>query len=215
MNRFFSTFFLLLSMLLGACDSADKPTLALYLAVERGDIDQIQRHIQWGSDINQLNSDGLRPLHVASAQGDQAIVRLLLEHKAQIDAPDSKGETPLMAAVLNGRTQIAELLIKNGARYDATQLLFAAVERGVKDRDVYRLLVSLNADMNSIGSDGETPLTKAIRANARVLVKNLINHGADPNQPERNNLYPLTLAERLGDEDIIRLLHRNGAQNPP
>jgi ankyrin repeat protein len=214
MNRIFTTFFLLLTILLVACDSADKPTLALYLAVERGDIDQIQRHIHWGSDINQLNADGRRPLHVSAAQGDQVIVRLLLKHNADINALDREENTPLLAAVMHGRTQIAELLIKHGATFDATQLLFAAVKRGVKDRDVYRLLISLDADIDRVGSDGDTPLAKAIKSNARVVVKNLINHGANPNKPDRNNLYPLTLAEQLGDEDIIRLLRRNGAQSP-
>ena len=83
MNRCFGILLtLVFALSLVACDSSDKPTLAFYLAVERGDIDQIQRHIDWGADINQLNPDGRRPLHVAAAKGSMVVTRLLVRHGA-------------------------------------------------------------------------------------------------------------------------------------
>lgn len=49
-------FTMLFALLLAACSEPDKPTIALNLAVERGDINQIERHVQTGSDINRPNN---------------------------------------------------------------------------------------------------------------------------------------------------------------
>lgn len=202
--------------LLAACDSADKPTLSLYLAVQRGDIDQIHRHIRWHTDINQFDVDGRQPLHVAAEQGEQVIVRLLLENGADIDGLDREGHSPLHIAVMGGKTQVAEFLIKKGASYDANRLLFAAVENHVSDRDVFRLLTSLGADVNHLDTAGHTPLIQAIYADDRVLVKYLITQGgADPNRRDNTGKSPLALATERDDADIIRLLKRHGAKLDP
>lgn len=105
---------LFLVSLLFACDSADKPTLSLYLAVQRGDIDQIQRHIVWGADVNQLDVDGRQPLHVAALQGELVVIRLLLKNGADIDGLDRNGHSPLYIAVMGGKTQVADFLIEKG-----------------------------------------------------------------------------------------------------
>ena len=206
---------MVLVSLLSACDSAQKPTLSLYLAVQRGDIDQIQRHIDWGADINQIDVDGRQPMHVAAEQGEQVVVRLLLENGADIDSLDSEDRTPLAIAIINGKTQVEEFLIEKGAAYDVNQLLFATIENNVTDRDVFRLLTSLGADLDHMNSNGNTPLLLAINSDARVLVKYLISAGADPNKRNRAGKSPLYIATEKGDDDIIRLLQRHGAKLEP
>lgn len=201
--------------LLSACDSVDKPTLSLYLAVQRGDIDQIQRHIGWGTDINQFDVDGRQPLHVAAAQGEQVIVKLLLDNGAELNGLDSQGHSPLHIAIMGGKTQVANYLVGKGAAYDANRLLFASIENHVTDRDVFRLLTSLGADPNHPHENGTTPLIMAITENDRVLVKYLISWGADPNKPDQAGRSPLQFAIDKGDDDIVRLLKRNGAKSEP
>ena len=206
---------ILIVSLLAACDSADKPTLSLYLAVQRGDIDQIQRHIGWGTDINQVDDDGRQPLHVAAEQGEQVVIRLLVENGADINGLERNSHSPLHIAVMAGKTQVADFLIKKGAAYDANRLLFAAVENHVTDRDVFRLLNSLGADVNHLDNEGHTPLIQAINTADRVLIKYLIGQGADPNKRDKTGTSPLYLATEKGDEDIIRLLQRHGAKIEP
>ncbi|MCW8890892.1 MAG: ankyrin repeat domain-containing protein [Sedimenticola sp.] len=207
--KWFTIVFLLL---LAGCSEPDKPTIALNLAVERGDINQIERHVQAGSDINRPNNRGETPLHLAATQGSYVIAKLLVKSGADIDTLDNTGNSALNRSVLNGHTQITGYLIKQGAKHEPTQLLHLAVEAGVKDRDIIPLLIELGAEINQQNAAGETPLTAAITAKNRVLVKLLVSSGADVNLANAAGERPLAIAEQQGDQDIQRLLQRNGAE---
>ncbi len=204
-------FLVLLLVMMTGCSEPDQPTIGLYLAVHRSDIDQIERHIYWGADINKADADGRMPLHVATGKGRLVVVNLLLKHGAEIDAQDHNGHPPLYTALMEGRTQVAQLLIRKGARFDADQLLEQVARNGIADRDVLTLLIAQGADIDRIGGDGNTPLLLAIDQGDRVLAKQLITHGADVSRPGTSGIAPLHLAKQRNYEDIIRLLKRNGA----
>ena len=203
---------LALTLVLTACGKPDQPTIGLYLAIQRGDLDQIERHIAWGADINKKNVDGRRPLHEAAARGRHAITRLLIDNGADINARDQSDHTPLYSAIMGGRTQVAQLLVKRGAESDPDRLLDQLVESRVSDRDAIALLIRWGADINHLDNRGRTPLIQAISGGDRVLIKLLINKGADVNKPDGSGKRPLDLAVSLNDADIIRLLVKNGAE---
>jgi len=203
---------LLLALLFVAgCADPDRPSIGLYLALQRGDIDQIERHIFWGADINKAGPNGQMPLHIAAEKGRPIVTELLLEHGADINGRDSKAKTPLHTAVMSGRTQVAEFLIKRGAEFKPNKLLDEMVSNSVTDRDVIRLLLKNGADINHISDQGLTPLLVAIKQDNRVLVKLLIDNGADVNKPDNNDQTPLHLANQIKDGSISRLLQKNGA----
>jgi len=197
-----------------ACADPDKPTVGLYLAIKRGDIDQIERHIFWKTDINQLNADGQTPLHESATVGRVVISQLLLKNGAEIDKVNRDGKTALYIALKYGRTQLADLLITRfNARFNATESLFDIVRDNVNDRDVIRFLVQKGADVNSFDNNGLTPLITAIQAQQRVIAKHLIANNADVNLPSGQGVLPLTLAEQLNNPDLIALLKDNGARD--
>jgi ankyrin repeat protein len=211
MNRL-NLLVLMALLFVAACSEPDKPSIPLNLAVERGDINQIERHILWGSDINQPNINGEAPLHVSATQGNYIAVKLLVENGADINLPDTNGISALGRAVISGRTQIAEYLLKQGAKQEPDQLLDLLVRAGNTSRDILPLLIKRGARINHQDEAGQTPLMHAIAAGNRVLVKNLIQNGADVNLADTAGRRPLAVAREQGDENIIRMLERNGAQ---
>ncbi|MFC1601935.1 ankyrin repeat domain-containing protein [Pseudomonadota bacterium] len=202
---------LVLILLAAACSEPDRPSLALYPAIQRGDIAQIERHIKWGADLNQTNPDGSMPLHVAAKAGRGVIVKLLLKHGADINILDKQNHTPLYNAVMSGRTQVAEMLIKRGATFDINKLLHEAVANQVADRDVFDFLIQQGADINHATENGDAPLHIAVKKDYRVVTKLLVNNGADINAKDAVGHTPLWHAIGRHNKDISAMLKRNGA----
>ncbi len=204
-------FTLILLLLLSACSEPDRPTLALYPAIQRGDIAQIERHIKWGTDLNQADPDGSMPLHVAAKAGRWVVVKLLLKHGAKINVLDRQNHTPLYDAIMSGRTQIAGMLIKQGAKFNINRLLDEAVSNRIADRDVFKFLMRQGADINHTTENGEAPLHIAVKKGYRIVTKLLIHNGADINARDSNGHTPLWYAIGHHNRDISALLKRNGA----
>ncbi len=206
---------LLCIVLLHACSRPEPPSITLYRAIHAGDLDQLKRHIQHGTDINKADRDGQMPLHVAAQRGRQVITRLLVENGADIEAHNRQGHTPLETAVLAGKIQVARLLLKQGAELDAQQLLLRTIEVDANFRDVFAFLVRQGADVNADLEDGETPLIRAIDSGHHLVVKRLIDEGADVNHSLADGRTPLGYAIQIDNNDIIRLLRRYGAEERP
>ncbi|BAO44764.1 ankyrin repeat domain-containing protein [Thiolapillus brandeum] len=201
----------LLLFLLAGCDRPEKPTVPLYLAMQRGDIEQIERHIAWGSDMNRLNRDGFTPLQVAVRNGRTAIVKLLLKQGVDVGVKDAQGHDALYHAILGSHLRIADLLLKSGADMDASALLQAAAHQGISEREIYRYLSRHGADMNLRDENGDTPLLVAVRQGNHKLAKHLVSFGADVTITDARGKTPLAIANSLGLRDIAQLLQRNGA----
>ena len=207
------TVLLLSSLLLIACGEPDRPSIPLSLAVSRGDIDQLERHMYWGSDLETPDPSGQRPLHVTAAKGNVVVVRKLLEHGVQIDAPDPSGHTALQLALLAGRTQVADVLIAHGAALDADALLLEVARTGNPDRDVVRYLVKVGADIETRDPAGDTPLLLAVRGGHQRLARHLVDAGADVNVRDAQGVSALSLANQSGRPELAAMLLRYGAQD--
>jgi len=205
---------LILSTLSG-CTAPPEPTLNLYRAIQAGDLDQIKRHLHWGTDINQAGPDGDYPLHMAARRGQVVVVEELVRHGAVRDVRDAHGLTPLELALLAGKTQVARILLQAGARQDPQALLQVLVDQGVSDRDTLGLVVAQGADVNAPDAQGVPPLHRAIRASQVLVVKRLIALGADVNLTDGQGLSPLALAKAGNQADIAALLNAFGASLRP
>ena len=198
-------------LFLTACSKPEKPTVTLYLAMQRGDIEQIERHIAWGSDLDRLDRDGYTPLHVAVRNGRLAITRLLLKQGVDVDKEDARGHTPIYHAIYTANPRIADLLLQAGAKLHATSMLIELAHQGIRERESVRYLVEHGADLEAKDEKGDTPLLIAIRQGNHKLAKHLVNFGADVTVTDSNGQTALQIAKSLDLSDIALLLRRNGA----
>ncbi|WPL19070.1 ankyrin repeat protein [Thiorhodovibrio winogradskyi] len=204
---------LLIGLALAACTEPPRPTINLYRAVHSGDLDQIKRHLYWGTDVNQPGPDGRYPLQVAVADGQVVIARELLDHGASMEVRDPLGHTPLYVALASGRVPAAELLIEKGAGDDPQVLLRQLVSGDQLDRDSLELLLRRGVDLNALGPEGRAPLHQAVVNDNLKITKWLLQAEADVNLVTNSGATALDLAHAAGaDPNLIQILEQYGAQ---
>jgi ankyrin repeat protein len=199
-------------LLLFGCSEPQRPTINLYRAIHIGDLDQIKRHLYWGTEINQAGPDGDYPLHVAARKGRVVIARELLQKGAAVNQANEDGRTPLQVALIAGKTQLARVLVAEGAKDDPQGLLFLLVEAGVSDRDSLEFVVGLGADVDAANEAGARALHRAVANDHLLVVKRLIALGADINATDGEGRTPLAIAASAGRDDIVALLEPFGAR---
>ncbi|QQR49182.1 ankyrin repeat domain-containing protein [bacterium] len=112
-----------------------------------------------GADINERNSAGETPLHVAAMFGNLHCLARILDFKADINAQDNIGKTPLHHAVSWKHKECISTLLARGAcvniqdRRGFTPLHCAAQ---VGALDILATLLSIGADRNARTAKDET-----------------------------------------------------------
>ena len=106
------------------------------------------------------------PLHPASRQGREQVVRVLLEHGAEVAAQGGDGATPLHEACHSGCEGVVRVLLEHGAavnvqdRSGVTPLHDAS---GNGCGNVVRMLLEHGADRTAKNNKGETARDVAVR----------------------------------------------------
>mmetsp|Transcript_37478 Transcript_37478/g.33124 ORF Transcript_37478/g.33124 Transcript_37478/m.33124 type:complete len:368 (+) Transcript_37478:215-1318(+) len=135
--------------------------------------------------------------------------------------------TPLIWAIQKDRTyfiqemfettQIIDFSKQIDKKMKRTVLHFAA-EKG--DIDLVQLLIqkdkqqqndsdnteNIALDINAIDKEGSTPLFRAAKVGEAEIIKLLMDHGADPNITNRDEISPLLLASHRGYLDVVQVL---------
>ncbi len=92
-----------------------QPSLTLHEAALLGNLDEVQRHIDSGTDIDKKDAYGSTPLIVATTFGNLEAARALIDAGANTSISNNDGSTPLHVAALFGRIDILQLLFDSGA----------------------------------------------------------------------------------------------------
>jgi hypothetical protein len=121
------------------CGKQENPTphVSLHVAALQGSIDEIQKHIKAGSDLNEKDEYGSSPLIIAVTFGKNEVARALIEAGADMKITNNEGSTPLHIAAFLCRTEIVEALLDNGAdknlRNNSGATALEAVSRPFED----------------------------------------------------------------------------------
>lgn len=102
---------------------AQDATEPLHQAAEAGDVNQVQRLLSKGADVNARDGAGFTPLFYAAHKGHMQVSEILVAGGANVNAKDSYDNTPLHYAAVSGRYDVCRLLIAKGANVNAQNLM--------------------------------------------------------------------------------------------
>ncbi|KAF3077232.1 Ankyrin-1 [Trichoderma lentiforme] len=185
-------------------------------------------------------AEGWTPIHWASLEGHEAVVKLLLENDANPDGWDREC-SPLKLAVQNDHTAVVRLLLEGAANpgdrdlddylehasktgnIDMAKLLFRW--RGHQPNDRYLLHIAARSghetmitllldegfDLESQDKEGKTPLQHAAANGHEAVVRQLLQKGANPESKDVEGQTPLLEAAENGHDAVVQLLLQKGA----
>ena len=191
---------------------------SLLEASKTGNMAQIMRLLENGSNIDTTDANGTQPIHYAAQRGHTETVELLLDRgSVGIDSPDKWSRQPLHLAALNNHTVTVELLLDRGAtgidasdRWGRHPLHYVAYNG-------HMATVKLVLDRGATGidapdNDGCQPLHLAVRNGHTATVELLLDRGATGiDAPDKYGWQPLHWAACNGHTAIVGLLLNRGA----
>ena len=117
-------------------DTEKRPDI--HQATLDGKIENVQRMVERGTDVNTRDEYGRTALHIATAENHNIDMQYLINLGADVNAQDQQGRTPLMYAAADGLQDAAVLLVSRIADVniqdaDGMRALEWALNSGNKD----------------------------------------------------------------------------------
>ena len=117
-------------LLAGGC-GPEQPSISLLEAIDQGDSEAVQAHMEFGTEPNETFIPpeypfvGASALHLAVLKDDEEIVNILLDNGANIDikARESFRGTPLDWAAFWGVRDMVVLLVEKGADINSMNVM--------------------------------------------------------------------------------------------
>ena len=170
-------------LVLAAPAQIDPAREALFSAIHRGAVGDVERLLKGGVSPNAIDASGNPALMAASLFGNAQMVELLLQRGADPNRTGVSGTSALMWAVpdvAKVRTLLAHGANPNSrSETERTPLLIAASYPGTVD--VLRLLLDRGADLRAQDRGGATALSLAVRSADVEVSRFLVERGLDPN----------------------------------
>lgn len=175
---------------------------ALMFAAQENKCSIINILLENGADINKSNLNGNTALMFAATEGHtDAVQCLLVNPNITINQQNKAGITALILAVTVDNCSNINVLLENGADINKSTLngntaLIRAVDEE-NSNGVQCLLNDPNIIIDQQNKHGETPLLLAIYKKNKVIIKQLLDAGADPELNDKTGLTPRDLAIRV------------------
>ncbi len=193
----------------------------LSLALEGSDPELVGLLLDAGADPNARLEDGDTPLMIAARDAMPEFVTLLLEHGAEVDALHAElGYSALMLAANAGDVASVKLLLASGANPNtATNLV--STETWIRPNGQPGFGNGIGIIRGGTPADrgrrdplqgGMTALLYAARHNHTDVAAALLDAGADIEQADANQIFPLLMAISNHNADVAKLLVARGAR---
>lgn len=188
----------------------------LHEAARTCDEERIKALLSKSVALNELDSDGETPLHLAVQSGKARCVNMLVRAGADIAKADSRGRTASdhANALRDEQARALILFILRASRREQPSgaapwsLEYASI-RG--QTDVVAMLLRMGADPNVLGTQGTTPLHDACLKAKPDLVRLLLTHGAKVALFSKTGRLPIHDAALGGSGEVVQELVAKGA----
>lgn len=195
----------------------------LFSAIQKKDVSEVGRLLDFGADINALNEKRNSPLFEAVLKENLSLVRLLLQKGADISLRNPNRDTPLHEAVKLGNIPLVRILLENGGNPNrlnshGDSALHEAIRKN--DYPMVEFLLENGAKPSRRNKKGNTPLHEAIKIARKQgyspigdvqLVNILLEKGAKVNRANKEGDTPLHQAVKIGNVAIVKALLDNKA----
>jgi ankyrin repeat protein len=172
---------------------------ALVYAARANDLDSVKALLDAGADVNQVTAYGWSPLLVATQNRYYKLGAYLIERGADVNLPNKGGWTPLYLATDNRNIESGDYPVRmpDLDHLDFIKLLLdkgANVNARMKDSTETRTVFT----NQWLDENGATAFLRASQSGDLVLMKVLLEHGADPKIPTVLGVTALHVAAGIG-----------------
>ncbi len=185
----------------------------LMISSSKGYVNEIDRLIGKGADVNVATYEGATPLIFAISNNKLSTVNKLLSYNPELNNLTLTHEFPLLIAVKNRSFDICESLLRAGSDVDlvdhhgVSSLLHSSVNGYT---DIVDLLLYYDATIDIKSEEGITPLHGAIWSGFEDIADILIQNGANMEARDNDGYTPFLLAAYYGDTLIMDILYKYG-----
>lgn len=151
-----------------------------------------RRNLNVSAHLNLIDDSLISPLHHAAQHRSGVIAKILLNYDILLEQKDSSRETPLHWAVYHKTDTVVRLFIERKMDVNSknlwgnTVLHLAATSDSESAVQIAHLLLRNGINSDSTNSAKITPLQLAARNNQVLLVKLLLEHGANVHHQDRD-----------------------------
>jgi len=172
---------------------------ALTFASREGDVESARALLDGGANVNQATEYGWTPLLTAVNNRNYKLALFLLERGANPNLGNKGGWTPLYLATDNRNIEGGDYPVPK-PDLDHLEIIKALLDKGanpntpVKENTLTRTIFT----MQWFWEDGATPFVRAAQSSDTVLMKLLVERGADPKATTVNGDNALTASAGIG-----------------
>ena len=174
-------------------------------AARAGHVDMTRLLLESGADLNETLADGSNGIVLATLNGHYELAKFLLDKGADPNVADYRGRAALYTAIEMRNMRWSEFPKPVGDNLDPLDLIKALLAKSAKPNaqltfnTEYRGPSNFSQTWESLV--GATPFVRAGESGDVVVLRLLVEHGADPKIRTKDNKTALMLASGLGYAD--------------
>jgi len=173
-------------------------------AVKFDDVSEVKSLMKSGLNSNSLDAKGNPILVLAIREKSAKVTALLLaDPSINVNMSNKSGENALMMAAFDGELPIVKTLVLE-KKADVNKSGWAPIHYAATNGhlQVAEFLIANGAMVNALSPSETTPLMMAIGSGNELLIKYLLDKGADLRMRNHQGYTAIDIAEMFGKDDI-------------